>query len=133
MEPIHNNEQAVLEMYHNEIDPIQVDYIRQVGRLYVDSVNRQVLQSVTQENQAEAGTLQQKLEAAQASARAYREALAQRDAAAATTEKENLNANLVALRILAAASMGLAEGTNNTFGDGTTEPNQNADTLNSLD
>lgn len=132
-EIIRNNQQAVLEMYHNEIDPIQVDYVRQVGRLYVDSVNRKVLQSVTQENQQEAGTLQQKLEAAQASAKAYREALAQRDTAAAATEKENLNTNLVALRILAAASMGLAEGTTSTFGGETTDPNQNTDTLNSLD
>jgi len=132
-EIIRNNQQAVLEMYHNEIDPIQVDYVRQVGRLYVDSVNRKVLQSVTQENQQEAGTLQQKLEAAQASAKAYREALAQRDAAAASIEKDNLNASLVALRILAGASMGLAEGTNSTFGGGTTDTNQNAETLNSLD
>ena len=132
-EIIRNNQQAVLEMYHNEIDPIQVDYVRQVGRLYVDSLNRQVLQSVTQENQQEAGTLQQKLEAAQASAKAYREALAQRDVATAATEKDNLNADLVALRILAGASMGLAQGTDSTFGGGTTDANKNADALNNLD
>src|SRR5215211_6195713 len=104
-----DNQQAVLEMYHNEIDPIQVDYVKQVGRLYVDSLNRKVLQSVTQENQEEAGTLQQKLEAAQASAKAYREALAQRNAAAAATERDNLNTDLVALRILAGASVGVLE------------------------
>jgi hypothetical protein len=132
-EIIRNNQQAVLEMYHNEIDPIQVDYVKQVGRLYVDSLNRQVLQSVTQENQEEVGTLQQKLEAAQASAKAYHQALAQRDAVAASTEKENLNTSLLALRVVAAASMGLAEGTNSTSGGGTTAPNQNADALNNLD
>ena len=128
MELIRNNKQAVLEMYHNEIDPIQVDYVNQVGRIYVDSLNKRVLQNVTQENQQEAGTLQQKLEAAQASAKAYHEALAQRNAAAAATEKENLNNNLVALRILAGASMGLAEST-----DGTTNPNQNSSALTNLD
>jgi ABC-2 type transport system permease protein len=134
MEIIRNNQQAVLEMYHNEIDPIQVDYVKQVGRLYVDSLNRKVLQSVTQENQEEAGTLQQKLEAAQASAKAYREALAQRNAAAAATERDNLNTDLVALRILAGASVGVLEGTNNTFGGGTTtEPNQNSDAVTNLD
>ena len=134
METIRNNEQAVLEMYHNEIDPIQVDYVRQVGALYVNAVNRKVLSTVTAENQEEAGTLQGKLEAAQASAKAYREALAARNTAAASTEKENLNTNLVALRILAGASVGLLEGTNSTFGGGTTtEPNQNSDALASLD
>ncbi len=129
MEMIRNNQQAQLEMYHNEIDPIQVDYVRQVGRLYVDSLNKRVLQSVTQENQQEAGTLQQRLEAAQTSARAYHEALAQRNVAAASTEKKNLNNNLVALRLLAGASMGIAEGT----GGGTTDPNQNSNTLTNLD
>jgi ABC-2 type transport system permease protein len=128
MEIIRNNQQAELEMYHNEIDPIQVDYVRQVGRLYVDSLNRRVLQSVTAENQQEAGTLQEKLDAAQASARAYREALTQRNAAAAATEKENLSSNLVGLRILAGASLGLAESTN-----GATDPNQNSSTLTSID
>lgn len=134
METIRNNQQAVMEMYHNEIDPIQVDYVRQVGRLYVDSLNRKVLQSVTEQNQEEAGTLQQKLEAAQSSARAYREALQQRNAAAAAAEKENLNTNLVGLRILAGASVGLAEGTNNTFGGGTANsPSQGSDALTNLD
>jgi ABC-2 type transport system permease protein len=134
VEIIRNNQQAVLEMYHNEIDPIQVDYVRQVGRLYVDSLNRKVLRSVTQENQAEAGTLQEKLDAAQASARAYREALAQRNAAAAATEKDNLNTNLVALRLLAGASAGVVEGTNSTFGGGTTsDPNQSSTAVTNLD
>lgn len=133
MEDIRNNQQAVLEMFHNEIDPIQVDYVRQVGRLYVDSLNRKVLQSVTAENQEEAGSLQDKLAAAQASAKAYREALAARNTAAAASEKQNLNTNLVALRVLAGASMGLAEGTNESFGGTTSDPNQNADTLSNLD
>ncbi|HSJ89330.1 MAG TPA: ABC transporter permease, partial [Anaerolineales bacterium] len=128
MELIRNNQQAQLEMYHNEIDPIQVDYVRQVGRLYVDSVNKRVLQNVTQENQQEAGTLQQRLEAAQTSAKAYHDALAQRNVAAASTEKKNLNNNLVALRLLAGASIGIAEGTG-----GATDPNQNSNTLTNLD
>ena len=134
MEIIRNNQQVTLEMYHNEIDPIQVDYVRQVGRLYVDSLNRRVLTSVTEENQEEAGTLQQRLEAAQASARAYREALAARNGAAAATEKENLNSNLTALRILAGASVGVVEGTGSAFGDGSTNaPSQGSDALGNLD
>ena len=133
MELIQNNQQAVLEMYHNEIDPIQVDYVKQVGRLYVDALNRKVLSSVTVENQQEAGSLQQKLQAAQASAKAYREALAARNTASVATEKQNLNTNLVALRILAGASLGIAEGTNSTFGGSTTNADQNANTLSNLD
>src|SRR5215471_2156702 len=101
METIRNNQQAVLEMYHNEIDPIQVDYVKQVGRLYVDALNRRVLSTVTAQNQQEAGTLKQKLDAAQASAKAYHDALAARNTVAASSEKQNLNTNLLALRVLA--------------------------------
>ena len=134
MELIRNNQQEVLEMYHNEIDPIQVDYVRQVGTLYVDALNRRVLSSVTAENQQQAGTLQQKLEAAQASAKAYHDALAARNAAAASGEKQNLNTNLMALRILVGAGLGVAEGANNTFDGGTTaNPNPNSNTLSNLD
>ena len=133
IETIRNNQQAVLEMYHNEIDPIQVDYVKQVGRLYVDALNRKVLSSVTAQNQQEAGTLQQKLESAQASAKAYHDALAARNTAAASTEKQNLNTNLLALRVLAGATMGIAEGTNSSFGGGTATSNQNSNALNNLD
>ncbi len=133
METIRNNQQAVLELYHNEIDPIQVDYVKQVGALYVDALNKRVLQSATQQNQQEAGTLQQKLQAAQDSAKAYHDALAARNTAAAASEKQNLNTNLVALRILAGATVGLAEGTNSSFGGGTNNPNQNSNTLANLD
>jgi ABC-2 type transport system permease protein len=129
---IRNNQQAQLEMYHNEIDPIQVDYVKQVGRLYVDAVNKRVLQSVTAQNQEEAGTLQQRLDSAQASAKAYHDALAQRNAAAAASEKQNLNTNLVALRLLAGASLGIEQNTTSTFG-GTSDPNKNSNTLSNLD
>lgn len=129
MEIIRNNQQAQLELYHNEIDPIQVDYVNQVGRLYVDALNKRVLESVTAQNQQQAGTLQQKLDAAQASAKAYHDALAQGDAATATTQKQNLSTDLLALRVLAAASIGLAESTNGTSGTG----NQNSDALKNLD
>jgi ABC-2 type transport system permease protein len=39
----------------------------------------------------------------------------------------------VALRVLAGASLGVAQGTNSTFGGTTTDPNQNSNTLSNLD
>src|SRR5689334_10934665 len=102
---IQQNQQVQLEMYHNEIDPIQVDYVNQVARLYVDALNNRVLESATVQNQQEAGSLQQKLQAAQTSAKAYHEALAQHDTAAAATQKQNLSTDLLALRaVLGSAS-----------------------------
>ncbi|HLO17017.1 MAG TPA: ABC transporter permease, partial [Anaerolineales bacterium] len=122
MEIIRQNQQVELEMYHNEIDPIQVDYVNQVARLYVDALNKRVLESATAQNQQEAGSLQQKLQAAQTSAKAYHEALAQRDTAAAATQKQNLSTDLLALK--AVLGSGSSDGTNTT---------SDQNTLNSLD
>src|SRR6266498_1157244 len=121
---LRQNHQVELEMYHNEIDPIQVDYVNQVARLYVDALNQRVLESATAQNQQQAGSLQQKLQAAQTSAKAYHEALAQRDTAAAATQKQNLNSDLVALRTVLGSSLGSSDGTNTT---------SDQNTLNSLD
>jgi len=51
LEKIRNNEQATLMIYHNEIDPIQVAYLRSVGRIYTDEVNNRILESLTQQGQ----------------------------------------------------------------------------------
>lgn len=40
---IRNNQQATFTLYHNEIDPIQMDYIKYFGQIYIDAVNRRLL------------------------------------------------------------------------------------------
>ena len=51
-ETIKNNQQAEFLIYHNEVDPIQIGYIQSVARIFVDEVNRQILQSVAEQGQA---------------------------------------------------------------------------------
>jgi ABC-2 type transport system permease protein len=51
LESIRNNQQAEFQIFHNEVDPFQVAYIRSVGRLYTDEVNRRVLAAITKEGQ----------------------------------------------------------------------------------
>jgi len=46
---IQYNEQATLEIFHNEIDPFQIAYVRSVGRIYTDEVNRRVLEALASE------------------------------------------------------------------------------------
>ena len=50
-ETIRSNQQVKFLIYHNEVDPFQIAYIRSVGRLYTDEVNRRVLTSITEEGQ----------------------------------------------------------------------------------
>ena len=47
-EKIKNNEQAKFKIYHNEVDPFQVSYIRSAGRIYTEAVNRRILTALTQ-------------------------------------------------------------------------------------
>lgn len=48
---ISNNEQAELTIYHNEVDPFQIAYIRSAGRIYTEEVNRRILTALTQQGQ----------------------------------------------------------------------------------
>lgn len=62
METVRNDQQAQFVIYHNEVDPFQVAYIQSVARIYVDEVNRRLLQSVAEEGQQNAGSLQTNLD-----------------------------------------------------------------------
>jgi ABC-2 type transport system permease protein len=64
LETIPNNQQAEFLVYHNEVDPFQVGYIQSIARIYIDEVNRQVLQSATAQEQANSGSLQDNLQTA---------------------------------------------------------------------
>jgi ABC-2 type transport system permease protein len=58
---IQNNQQAEFLVYHNEVDPFQIGYIQSIARIYVDELNRQVLQSATAQGQTNSGVLQDNL------------------------------------------------------------------------
>jgi ABC-2 type transport system permease protein len=51
VQTIQNNQRAEFQIYHNEVDPFQIAYIRSVGRLYTDEVNRRVLAAITEKGQ----------------------------------------------------------------------------------
>ncbi len=69
------NQQAVIELYHDEIDPLQRDYINVFGRVYVDEINRRILRLITSQGQVDLSQIQENLETAQESAIALRELL----------------------------------------------------------
>ncbi|MGE5138544.1 MAG: ABC transporter permease [Rudaea sp.] len=52
MDSVKNNQQATFTLYHNEIDPVQVNYIKYFGQTYMDEVNRRVLSTVIKESTA---------------------------------------------------------------------------------
>ena len=105
-ETIQNNQQAEFLIYHNEVDPIQIAYIQSVARILVDEVNRQILQSIAEQGQADSGSLQTDLETAIIKTRELRQAVPPGDVTTATKaadlEKDltNVHENLTTFRSL---------------------------------
>lgn len=131
METIHNNQQVKLQLYDHEIDPFQVSYVKYVGGLYVDALNRRLLLSAIQQSQKEAAPYQNSVQAAQKSAQAYHQALAQNDTASADAQKQNLNQNLATLRILLGSGVGFMQGMGNSAS--TSSNNNSSDPIASQD
>jgi ABC-2 type transport system permease protein len=72
---VEQNQQAVFTIYHNEVDPFQIAYINSIARIYVDDVNRRLLEEVTKQGQANAGDLQTNLESAIAKTQTLKQAV----------------------------------------------------------
>lgn len=115
-ETVRNSEQAVFTLYHREIDPFQVDYVRVFGQVYVDEVNRRVLRTLTEQGQQEASTIQDILSEAHTSAASLREALARGDTATARQEQQKLKQDLDAVTLAVGATAGLLNGVQETLG-----------------
>lgn len=94
---VQNNQQAKFIVYHNEVDPFQIAYINSVARIYTDEVNRRILQNVTEEGQANAGSVQGDLEKAIAEVQSLKQAIPAGDTNTATKvnelEKDLTNVN----------------------------------------
>ena len=81
---IQNNQQAEFLVYHNEVDPFQIGYIQSIARIYVDEVNRQVLQSATAQGQTNSVALQNNLKTAIVKTQALRQSIPAGDVKTAT-------------------------------------------------
>ena len=118
-ETIRNNQQPVIKLFHQEIDPSQVGYVEYVAQIYVDEVNRRVLQRTAAQGQEEAGTVQQDLQVAKEAARAMRLAYESGNASEAQSQQGKMTQSLDAVSLGVGASLGVLQGVEETMG-----PNQ---------
>jgi len=72
---VRQNQQAKFIIYHNEVDPFQIAYINSVARIYTDDVNRRILQTITEQGQQNAGSVQSDLENAIKKTQALKQAV----------------------------------------------------------
>jgi ABC-2 type transport system permease protein len=95
-ETIQKNQQAELEVYHNEVDPFQIGYIQTIAHIYVNEVNRRILQTLTEQGQADTGSLQSGLEDAITKTQALKQTIPATDANT-TTQVNELEKSLTTL------------------------------------
>jgi ABC-2 type transport system permease protein len=129
-EKIQANQQATFILYHREVDPLQVDYVKYFGQVYIDEVNRRVLLDITQAGQSEASDVAAELSAAKQSAAAMRQALEAGDTLLASQHQSELSGNISAVELAVGASLGLLNGVRDTIG--TAENNESAELLSLL-
>lgn len=116
-ELIRNNQQAKFTLLHNEIDPVQVDYVNYFGKVYVDEVNRRVLESGMAQGQQRSGDVQGDLSAARESVNTMRTALQRGDAATARQNQGKLDRQLSGIELAVAAGAGLLGSSTGGQGD----------------
>ena len=115
---IRNNQQPVVKLYHNEIDPSQVSYVKYVAQIYVDELNRRVLTQVASQAQQDSASIQKDLQDAKASARAMRQAYASGNGAQAQQSQGQMTQSLDAMSVGLGASLGLLQGIESANGSG---------------
>lgn len=133
-ETIQNNQQAVFQLYDNEIDPAQVGYINYLGEVLIGEVNRRIISSITAQGQSEASSVQSQLQSAQQNVRAMKQALQTGNIQSAQQYQTQMKQNISTIALAMGTSAGLLGGIQNNLGPGTNsnDPQQLAALLNDL-
>ena len=114
---IEHNQQAVIILYHHEIDPAQVSYIQYLGGWFADAVNQQALLSFAVEGKKGAATLHSSLQNAHQNVSAMREAIQSGNETLAQQDQQQLASNLQVISQTAGVFLSLTANTqpvNNT-------------------
>ena len=110
LQDIQNNQQAVIQFYHNEIDPTEINYVNYFSGVFIDEMNRKILLTYATQGQENASTLDQKLADAHQRVQTLRQSLQAGDAQTAQSEQQKLNSDLDAITMLIGGSISLASG-----------------------
>lgn len=102
-----NNQRAVFELYHQEIDPFQANYVDIFGQVYIDEVNRRVLRRFVDQGQEDLFAIQTWIGNARNDAAALREALAQGNQSSADERLANLEQSIASVQTAVGLSIGV--------------------------
>ena len=104
------NEQSQFEVYHHEIDPLEILYVNTLERLYVQEINKQVLIRAVEEGQSRSEGVQERVAEMQADAATLRDDLAAGNGSQAVKDLSALVLDFRDLNMAIASSLSLFEG-----------------------
>lgn len=113
---IRGGQQAQINVYHDQIDPLETQAIQLFTRTGVDEINQQVLRELVRTSQEESSDIEPRLEAARTSVAA----LEQREptAGAGDQQLQVARGDLAALALALGPSLAVLGGVENTLGPG---------------
>jgi ABC-2 type transport system permease protein len=115
VQQISNSQQAELEIYHNKIDPFEIDYIEAFARIYTDELNRRILSDLAERGQEDSASVEETLDTTAESAEQMRTALEQGDSAQANAKRQELAQALSLLSLGLNASSQMLAGVEQRF------------------
>jgi ABC-2 type transport system permease protein len=115
-EDVRNNRQAVLTVYHNEIDPFEGAFLQLLANRYTELVNREVLVAAANQGKAQAEVLQGYLATAEEDAALVRTALESGDEASAQEAATRLDEDVSLIAVAVGAGAGLLDTVNTSSG-----------------
>lgn len=118
VEQVRNSQHPLFTLYHNEIDPYEVEYINAFSRIFTDQINRRVLTDVAASSQGETASVQESVGATRQAAAEMRQALEEGDRANAMLQQNALVRNLDILTFSLGAGTQLVGNLEEQYGDG---------------
>lgn len=115
---VRESQHPTFTLYHNEIDPYQVEYVEAFSRIFADQINRRVLTDVAARSQSETASVQESVAATRQSATEMRVALENGDRANAMLQQNRLVRNLDILTFTLGASTQLVGNLEQQYGAG---------------
>jgi ABC-2 type transport system permease protein len=118
-ELVRANQQAPIEIYHNQIDPFESSFIEIFADSAVDEINQAILEEVVVAGQMETADVEESLPAARAAVDAMSGAIERGDEIA-PTDRLDLERSLLGLATVAAYRSGILSGVDDIAGSPTT-------------
>jgi ABC-2 type transport system permease protein len=113
---LREGQQAHIDVYHDQIDPLETQAIALFTRTGVDEINQQVLRELVRGSQQESSDVQPRLEAAQASVAALQ--ASSQSGTVSGQELQTAQADLAGLALTLGPSLAVLGGVENTLGPG---------------